>query len=85
MDAEGCTEEEVCEAGIHCDPADKSGSVHRYKMESTRDKEFLTCGLCDIMEAVQVFLRVSILTGLRVDGNVFGFGLICSCFFKWER
>ena len=54
-------------------------------MESTRDKEFLTCGLCDIMEAVQVFLRVSILTGLRVDGNVFGFGLICSCFFKWER
>lgn len=34
--------------------------VHRYKKESTRDKELLTCGLCDIMEAVQVFVRASI-------------------------
>lgn len=59
--------------------------MHGYKKESTRDKELLTCGLCDIMEAVQVFIRASIMTGLRVDGNDFGFGSISCCFFKWER
>lgn len=52
MDAGGCTEEEVCMTGTQCDTEDvtRARGEHGCKISTTRDRELLACGLCEIME-----------------------------------